>query len=178
MMKFGIILILGLMLTSCSTPTVLYDYDTSVDFQSYKTYNIYPIQDSLLTDLDQKAIVETLNDSLQSYGLKEKLIPDFRVNVYADQYQTISSNYSGVQVGMFSGFAGLGANIPVTAVKNQFSLTIEFVDGLTKSLFWQAVVETSRAKMNNQDERLILFDELIGAALKKYPGFYPELVED
>ncbi|WP_073193142.1 DUF4136 domain-containing protein [Psychroflexus salarius] len=177
-MKFGIIAVFALILASCSSPTVLYDYDSTVNFQSYKTYNIYPIQDSLLTASDQKAIVETLNDSLQSYGLKEKLIPDFRVNVYADQYQTVSSNYTGVQVGMFSGFAGLGASIPATAVKNKFSLTIEFVDGLTKSLFWQAVVETSQSKMNNQEERLLLFDELISAALKKYPGFYPELVED
>ncbi|MGB2087700.1 MAG: DUF4136 domain-containing protein [Psychroflexus salarius] len=177
-MKFGIIAVFSLILASCSSPTVLYDYDSTVDFDSYKTYNIYPIQDSLLTDLDRGEIVETLTDSLQSYGLEEKLIPDFRINVYADQYQTVSSNYTGVQVGMFNGFAGLGANIPATAVKNRFSLTIEFVDGLTKSLFWQAVVETSQSKMKDQEKRLLLFDELIGAALKKYPGFYPELVED
>lgn len=175
-MKYIIKLFVVLCLISCSSPKVAFDYDETVNFNKYKTYNIYPFQDSTLSDIDQKRITTTLNDSLKAYGLTKKLIPDFNVNVYSESYQSVSANYVGVGVGTFGG--GLGGTIPINSVKNRFAITIEFIDGLTKSLFWQGVVETSEAKFNNPEKRTQLINEMIGAALKKYPGFYPELVED
>lgn len=177
---FFLALITTLILASCSSPKVAFDYDETVNFSQYQTYNIYPIQDSLMSDLDKNRILTTLNDSLQRYGLQKKLIPDFNVNVFAEAYQRTSTNYVGVGIGSFGGLVGGGVNgnIPLNSTKTKYAITIEFIDGLTKSLFWQAVVEISQHKLEDPEERTEMLRTLIGLALQKYPGFYPDLVED
>lgn len=168
-------------LQSCSTTNVMYDYDEEVDFEEYTTYHLFEIEESL-SDIDKNQIQGHLNDTLQAYGLEEKLIPSFEVIVVPEFYQVMKNSSSvNVGVGGFGGSVGGGisGSVPIGGnTKDKFSLTIEFVDGLTKSLFWQAIVEIPSSKLNDPKKKSQIYAQMISDALKKYPGFHPALLED
>lgn len=183
MKTFFAFLVLAFALQSCSTTNVMHDYDETVNFEKYKTYHLFDIDESVLSDEDKEIVVSQLNDTLQAYGLKEKLIPNFEIIVIPEFYQVIKNSPSvnvgfGSYGGSFGG--GVGGSFPVGAsTKDKFSLTIEFVDALTKSLFWQAVVEIPASKLfNKPEENPDIYAQMISDAIKKYPGFYPALLEE
>lgn len=181
MKTFFAFLVLAFALQSCSTTNVMHDYDETVNFEKYNTYHLFDIDEPVLSDQDKEIIISHLNDTLKAYGLKEKLIPKFEIIVIPEFYQVIK-NSPNVNVGFggASGSFGYGANVPISGqTKDKFSLTIEFVDALTKSLFWQAVVEIPASKLlNDPKENPIVYAQMISDALKKYPGFYPALLEE
>lgn len=181
MKTFFVFLVLAFALQSCSTTNVMHDYDETVNFEKYKTYHLFDIDEPVLSDQDKEIVISQLNDTLQAYGLKEKLIPDFEIIVIPEFYQVLKNSPSvSVGFGGASGNFGYGASVPISGqTKDKFSLTIEFVDALTKSLFWQAVVEIPASKLlGDRKENLDVYAQMISDAIKKYPGFYPALLEE
>jgi hypothetical protein len=156
-----------LILTSCSAPKVFTDYASDVDFTEYKTFNFYAIENSGLAPLDEDRVFASIIDTLTSQGFQEKLIPDFKVNFYAEVYDVTSNSNFGIGIGGYSG--GVGGSINPQITNRNIALTIEFADGLTNDLFWQGVVE-ARFKENLKGKaREKFLQSLVGKVLEKYP---------
>ena len=59
------ILLVVLCAISCSTVRVNYDFDKSVDFTNYSTYNYYPEMETGLSDLDSKRLFNAIDSTMQ-----------------------------------------------------------------------------------------------------------------
>ena len=74
MKNYLIIAAISLMILSgCSSITVTYDYDKTVDFTQYKTYSFYgwaKESNKILTPFDQKRIEEAFAEEFAKRGLK------------------------------------------------------------------------------------------------------------
>ncbi len=170
-MKNIIILLATVGLISCSSTKVFMDYDKDADLKSYKTYNYFLSENTGLSELDEKRVIEAVDSLLPQKGFTQKTIPDFNVNFYAETYTVNSQSSIGVGLGGGGGRVGGGVSggIPINTSKDMIALTIEFVDALNKELFWQAVVETRLKLKQNPIERQAFFNMLVQKALEKYP---------
>lgn len=161
------VLFISVILFSCSSPKVFTDFASDVEFDKYESFAFYSIENSGLARLDEDRIYETLQDTLSAKGFEEKLIPDFKVNFYAEVFDQISNSNFGIGVGGYNG--GIGGSISPQNSKRTIALTIEFADGLTNNLFWQGVVEARFNENLKGKEREEFFKILVGKVLEKYP---------
>ena len=167
MKSYYCLIIIILAITSCTSPKVFTDYASDIDFNEYKSFNFYAIENSGLAPLDEDRVFGSIIDTLTSKGFEEKLIPDFKINFYAEVYDITSNSNFGIGIGGYSG--GLAGSINPQITKRTIALTIEFADGLTNDLFWQGVVE-ARFKENLKGKaREEFLQTLVGKVLEKYP---------
>lgn len=164
--RFSLLLV-SLILLSCTSPRVLTDYAPDADFDNYKSFAFYAVDSSGLAELDEDRVYLAIKDTLIAKGFEKKLIPDFKVNFYADVFDKVSNSNFGIG---FGGYAGsVGGMISPQVPKRTIALTIEFADGLTNDLFWQGVVEASFEENLQGKEREAFFNRLVGKVLEKYP---------
>lgn len=161
------LLLVSLFFISCNSPKVFTDYASDVEFDKYKSFAFYAIENSGLARLDEDRIYETLQDTLSAKGFEEKLIPDFKVNFYAEVYNQTSNSNFGIGIGGYNG--AIGAGISPQSNQRSIAVTVEFADGLTNNLFWQGVVEARFNENLRGKEREEFFRMLIGKILEKYP---------
>ena len=164
--SFSLLLII-LLVISCNTPKVFTDYAAETNFEEYKSFNFYAIENSGLSPLDGDRVYVTLVDSLVARGFEEKLIPDFKINFYAEVFDQTSNSNFGIGIGGYAG--GIGTMVSPQSSKRTIALTVEFADGLTNNLFWQGVVE-ARFKENLKGKaREEFIQSLVGEILQEYP---------
>lgn len=161
------ILLVSVILFSCSSTKVFTDYASDVEFDEYKSFAFYAIDNSGLARLDEDRVYFALEDTLTAKGFEKKIIPDFKVNFYAEVFNKTSNSNFGLGIGGYSG--GVSGTISPQNAKRSIALTIEFADGLTNDLFWQGVVEASFNENLKGDEREEFFRNLVGRVLEKYP---------
>lgn len=170
-MKIVYTTILLALFISCSSTKVYMDYDKKADISSYKTYDYFLAPDNGLNDLDNKRVIRVLDSILPEKGLKQKTIPDFNINFYAEIYTVENQNNIGIGVGGGNrGFGGgVSSGIPIRTSKDMIAFTIEFVDGLNKELFWQTVVEARITNQGTPEGRQTFIKDIVVKALEKYP---------
>jgi hypothetical protein len=164
-LTFGLLLVF--LSLSCTAPKVFTDYASDVNFDEYNSFAFYAIENSGLAKLDEDRIYKALQDTLSSKGFTEKLIPDFKINFYAEVFNGTSNSNFGIGIGGYNG--AIGGSISPQNTKRNIALTIEFADGLTNNLFWQGVVEARFYENLKGKEREEFFRMLVGKALEKYP---------
>lgn len=168
-MKFFLSLFVLVIVMSCNTPKVFVDYNESANFDKYDSFDFYALENSGLSRLDEDRVYSSIKDTLQAKGFEQKLIPKFKVNFYAEVFEENSGSNVGVGIGTFGG--GIGISAPQSS-KRKIALTIEFADGLTNDLFWQAVVEANFDESLKGKAREEFFNNLVSEAIEEYP---PEL---
>lgn len=170
-MKFLRICLFCLLITSCSSPRAVYDYDQQVDFSQYDTFNVFPEFTSGLSQLDERRLLRSLEKALQEENLSEAVNPDLYVNVYTEEFREPSRNTLGVGVGGGGGNVGVGVSggIPIGGPETYLKLTFDLIDAENDALVWQAVVESPFDFDANPEERQKRFDRIVQKALKGYP---------
>lgn len=163
--------ILVILLNSCSSTRVYMDYDAKADLSAYKSYDYYLIPENGFNELDVKRIKSAMDKYLEDKNITKETIPDFSINFYAETYTVENQNNIGVGVGGGNnGFGGgVSGGIPINTYKDMISFTVEFVDALTKELFWQCIVETRITETSNPIERQEFMNEIVQKAFEKYP---------
>lgn len=161
------LILLSVLLTSCNSPKVFTDYASDVDFKEYKSFAFYAIENSGLSQLDEDRVYNTIQDTLITKGFEDKLIPDFKVNFYAEVFNQTSNSNFGIGIGGYNG--RIGGTVSPQNTKRSIALTVEFADGLTNDLFWQGVVEARFNENLKGKEREEFFRILVGKVLEKYP---------
>ncbi len=170
-MKKLYVFLIVLSLFSCSSTKVYMDYDATADLSSYQTYDYFIIKDNGFNELDIKRVKKALDHYLTEKNITKKTIPDFSINFYAETYIVESQNNIGVGIGGGNrGFGGgVSSGIPINTSRDMIAFTVEFIDALTKELFWQCVVETKIHDTENPTERQNFINEIVQKALEKYP---------
>lgn len=140
-MKYITTLLLALLLVSCGTIKVHYDYERETDFSGYNTYNYFADMQTGIPELDEKRFFKAMDITLQTKGLKFSEEPDILIDVKSIIYEARSRNTVGVGLG--GGNAGLGGGvslgIPVGGPNLTREIEINFIDARKDAMVWQAI---------------------------------------
>lgn len=169
-MKYSFSGLLILLLFSCASVNVNYDYDSQVDFSKYKTYNYYADMETGLSALDTKRLLDILDEMMASKGLVLAENSDFFVNIQSEEYQNNQRNAVGVGIGGGGRNVGGGISvgIPVGQSGLNRQLVFDFVDNDT-GLFWQAVAESSYNPNASPEKREANLRAIVSKVLAGYP---------
>ncbi|WP_299277413.1 DUF4136 domain-containing protein [uncultured Psychroserpens sp.] len=170
MKNIYIIFVLAL-LTSCAPIRVNYDYEKTTDFSAYKTYNYYTNLNTGMNELDDKRLINALNQALQSKGYSLSETPDFLIDIKSAEFQQQRNNNVGVGVGGTGRNVGGGISIGLPIGQSQLGREIifDFVDERKNGLFWQAVSESNYKPNATPDKREALFTALVDKVLQGFP---------
>ena len=158
-------------ISACNAPRAVYDYDQEADFAKYRTYAIYPEVRTGLGQLDEKRLLNVLEQELRDENLVISENPDFYLNVYSEDFREPSRSTLGVGLGGGGGNVGVGVSggIPIGGPETYLRLTFDLIDARTDALVWQGIVESPfnlNARPEQREER---FQKIVEKALKGYP---------
>lgn len=172
-MKFHIystIAILIFLLSGCATQNVRMDYDRSVDFSQYKSYNFYDnIEWDETNALDQVRILEAIEYELNSKGMTKSDYPDLLIDVKSDE-KMVKRNTGSVGFGSGSsgrrGGFGVSLGIPISSNKLHKNYIIEMVEAKSNHLVWQGIFEKDMSPNVDNAKHI---PKAMNKLLSKYP---------
>ena len=159
-------------LTSCSSVKVVTDYDTKVDFTSYKTFAFYKkgIDKASVSDLDKKRIMRAVEAELVAKGFNKSANPDILVSIFTKSREQVNVSDNNIGIGWGWGynpwFYGR-TNINI----NQYTegtLFIDFIDKNTNELIWQGI-GSGAMKMSNIEKKEERINEFVYKIISTYP---------
>ncbi|TYP97992.1 uncharacterized protein DUF4136 [Tenacibaculum adriaticum] len=163
--------LLLLTIVACSSPKVVYDYDSKMNFNQYKTFDFFEDAGKGLNELDLKRITAEISQNLNKKGLRHSNTPDFYINILSKTREVQSRNTVGIGVGggrRNVGF-GISGGIPISSKKLNQQLTIDFVESKENQLIWQAILESEINEQTSPQERDVHYKKIIGKILAGYP---------
>ena len=173
-MKHLYLLLTVILLTSCSSIRVNYDYEKTRDFTQYKTYNYFSDVKTGLSELDSKRLFKAFDNAMQSRGYALSETPDFLIDIKSSEFQQQRNNNVGVGLGGSGRNVGGGISIGLPIGQSQLGrkIVFDFVDESNNGLFWQAVSESNYKPNASPEKREAQFIALVNKVLK---GFPPEV---
>ena len=169
--KLFILLCLGI-LTSCSSVKVVSDYDTKVDFSTYKTFAFYKkgIDKASVSDLDKKRIMRAIENELNKKGLVKSTNPDILVSIFTKSREKVNVTDNNLGYGFGWGynpwfFGSTNLNI------NQYTegtLFIDFIDKNKNELIWQGI-GSGAMQMSSIEKREERINEFVSKIIATYP---------
>ena len=170
-MKFFRIVLFFLLFSACNAPQVAFDYDQQFDFTQLRSYALYPEMVSGLSPLDEKRLLNSLEEYLARNGLNTSGQPDFYINVFSEEYEEASRNTLGIGVGGGGGNLGVGVSggFPIGTPDTYLSLSFDIIDATRDELVWQATVESRFNKDATPEKRQATLDKMLEKAFEKFP---------
>lgn len=171
MKKLLLLLGISLLVLSCASVRVNYDYEKATDFNAYKSYNYYMDMNMGMSELDSKRLLDALDAGLHAKGLSLSDSPDFLINIKSSTYQEAQRSNMGVGVGGGGGNVGGGISIgiPVGQAKVSREIVFEFVDENKSGLFWQAISESAYKPNAKPELKESQFKAVVDKVLSGYP---------
>jgi len=136
-------LITSLLLFSCATPKIVYDYDKEANFSTYKTFNFYPDLQLNMNQLDSTRVVKQVENVLLSKGFKKTSNPDVFINIVSEQFETPANKSIAIGLGTGGRNVGVGASGGIPIRSNTFTqvFKVDMVDVPKDVLIWQGTYE-------------------------------------
>lgn len=163
-----LILLVSLTYLSCSSVRVSSDYNSEINFSSYKTYAFSKkgIDKAQINELDKKRILKALEIELSSLGLRKNSIdPDVVVSIFTVANEEInihnSYNYLGYSYGPWYDFNY--SNYSTT----QGTLYIDIIDYKKNELVWQGIGKGYISENSSKKEEQI--KSFVNKILLQYP---------
>ncbi|NJY61831.1 DUF4136 domain-containing protein [Salinimicrobium sp. CDJ15-81-2] len=167
----SVLILLVLVMTSCSSVKVATDYDREANFNQYQTYAFFKpgIDKAEISDLDKKRILRAIDLEMQQKGLTKSENPDILVSIFTKTKENVNiytNPYGyGYGWGWHPWYWGAGANTIDRTTEG--TLYIDLVDADRKELFWQGMGTAALAsKVDKKQERI---NEIVQEILEKYP---------
>jgi len=170
-MKNNFLLLITLILSSCSSIKVFSDYDRNIDFSNYETFAYFkPEIDKVdISDLDKRRILKALDSEMNLKGLSKSETPDLLIGFTTkakEQIYVNTGNNFGWGWGFNPWFWGNGGYNSVST-RTEGTLYVNIIDAVTKQLIWQGKGRGGINEfMKNRDERISLF---IHEIVENYP---------
>ncbi|MAO16954.1 DUF4136 domain-containing protein [Flagellimonas marinaquae] len=174
-MRYLLFIVLIVVMASCSSVKVNYDYDKTVDFSSYSTYNYYSDMQSGLSQLDEKRLLNALDSTLKARGYRLAEEPELFINIMSNEYRSAPNNNVGVGLGGGGRNVGGGISVglPLGGPNMQRSIQIDLVDAQRDALVWQAVAESGLRENASPSVR----EDKLRAVVKKVFSKFPPKVK-
>jgi hypothetical protein len=161
--------------SSCSSVKVTTDFDTKVDFNTYKTYAFYKtgIDKAEISDLDKKRILRAIEAELSILGMMKSENPDMLVSIFTKSREKVDINQNN-NFGYGFGWGwnpwmgnGMNRNVNVSQY-TEGTLFIDFIDKEKKELVWQGI-GTGALKIQNREKKEARIKEFVKEIVSKFP---------
>jgi len=168
------IMMLFVMLASCSSVRVASDYDKNAKFNEYKTFAFYKpgIDKAEISDLDKRRILRAIEAEMMAKGFTKSENPDLLVSIFTKSQQRVDvyNNNWGFGGWGWGGFGGWGwgwNQQPMVSTTTEGTLYIDLIDATKKELIWQGMGTGYLSRnMDKKDERI---QEFVSKVMEKYP---------
>jgi hypothetical protein len=176
-MKYIKLLLLActIIFSSCSSVKVTTDFDTKVDFNTFKTYAFYKtgIDKAEISDLDKKRILRAIEAELSILGMMKSENPDMLVSIFTKSREKVNVNQNN-NYGYGFGWGwnpwmwnGMNRNVNVSQF-TEGTLFIDFIDKEKKELVWQGI-GTGALKIQNREKKEARIKEFVKEIVSKFP---------
>lgn len=168
-------LILIVTFTSCSTVKVTTDYDTKVDFNSYKTFAFHKkgIDKATISDLDKKRVMRAIEAEMVAKGFTKSSDPDILISIFNKTRERININNNNFGYGwgwgwgwtpwMWGGMSQMNVN-----QYTEGTLFIDFIDRKKNELIWQGI-GSGAMKFSNPERKDKRIKEFVKEIIERYP---------
>ena len=171
-----------LLLSGCSSLRITADYDKSVDFSQYKTFEYYgwaKESDKVLNGLDKTRIEDAFAQEFAKRGLKlvesgGDLIVTLFIVIEQKRETTATTSHMGGYYGGYYGYGpgwGWGPAYTTTSVNTYDykvgTLVCDVYDKSNEQLLWEGIASKTIDENPNTRERNI--PRVVHALMKKYP---------
>lgn len=143
------IVVMALIMSSCSSVKVASDYDRGADFSSYKSFAFYKtgIDKAEISDLDKRRILRAIEKEMLAKGFTKSEEPDLLVSIFTKAQQRVDVYNNAWGWGAWGpGWGpawgpgwGWGWNQPTATTRTEGSLFIDLIDAKKKELVWQGL---------------------------------------
>ncbi|GAB4327312.1 MAG: DUF4136 domain-containing protein [Bacteroidales bacterium] len=179
-----LVLFLSGFLLSCSSVKITADYDKTVDFSQYKTFEYYgwaPETDTRLNELDKKRIEDAFANEFYKRGLSYvqsggDLVVTL-ILVIQDKTQTTTHTDYGPRPGYYGGYYGYGPGWGWGAGYSRSyttsydykvgTLVCDVFDKKKEQLIWEGIA--SKTLDDNTKDREERIARIVAAMMNKYP---------
>ncbi|MFK7832815.1 MAG: DUF4136 domain-containing protein [Winogradskyella sp.] len=176
------LIMLLLVLSSCSSVRVAADYDEEANFETYRTFAFFKpgIDKAEINDIDKRRILRAIEAELMAKGLTKSENPDMLVSIFTKSNQRVDvfNNAWGMGGWGWGGFGGwgwgMGPGMMGGAWGNQVSTTtegmlfIDFIDADKKELFWQGS-GTGYLVTRNVEKKEAQIKEFVAKTMEQFP---------
>jgi hypothetical protein len=161
--------------SSCSSVKVTTDFDTKVDFNTYKTYAFYKtgIDKAEISDLDKKRILRAIEEEISILGMMKSENPDMLVSIFTKSREKVDINQNN-NFGYGFGWGwnpwmgnGMNRNVNVSQY-TEGTLFIDFIDKEKKELVWQGI-GTGALKIQNREKKEERIKEFVKEIVSRFP---------
>lgn len=168
------VLMLFVLVASCSSVKVASDYDKNADFNQYKTFAFYKtgIDKAEISDLDKRRILRAIESELMAKGFTKSENPDMLVSIFTksrDKVNVYNNNYGYGPYGYGWGWSPYYWNPGYSSVSTttEGTLYVDLIDANKKELVWQGMgVGYLTQNMEKKEERI---REFVAKIMEKYP---------
>ena len=168
MKNYLFIALTSIIIFSCSSLKVAYDYDSSINFNNYSSYAFskQEIEKLNISDIDKKRILSSIESNMKQKGYEFSTSPDLVINVSTKSREDIYISQSYNRYGWYA-YPFAQTYRPSSRVVGL--LYIDIVDGKTGNLVWQG--NGSGSLYSNKLSR----DELISNFVNKDEFIFPSI---
>lgn len=155
---------LPVLVVACSSMNVRSDYDRTVDFRRYRSYDWLPGPGGeAVTTMDDRRIKQAVNVNLLEKGLQiNQDAPDLFVTYHTGQQNPVQVQQRGYTYGAWGGNVASNRHDVGT-------LIIDLIDARTNELIWRGTA-TDSVDPNWKPEKI---EQVINEAVKKLLKDYP-----
>ncbi|APS38741.1 MULTISPECIES: DUF4136 domain-containing protein [unclassified Salegentibacter] len=167
-----VLLLLTILVTSCSSVRVASDYDREVNFNQYESYAFFKpgIDKAEISDLDKKRILRAIEAEMQRKGFTKSEDPDLLVSIFTKTNENINI-YQNNMMGWGYGWGWhpwyWGSGFNTVNRTSEGTLYIDLIDAEGKELVWQGMGTAALASDVNKKQKRI--NEIVSEILEKYP---------
>ncbi len=183
LVRFIPILVVALLLSSCSSVQVAADYDREANFDNYKTFAFFKpgIDKAELNDLDKRRILRAIEAELMAKGMTKSENPDMLVSMFTRSNQRVDvyNNAWGMGgwgwggYGGWRGYGGWGPGMGMgggsqVSTTTEGMLFIDLIDTNKKELIWQGS-GTGYLVTKNVDKKEARIKEFVYKTMEQFP---------
>ena len=168
-MKQKLIILFIVLLSSCSSIRVIYDFDSTINFSNYSTFAFskQEMEKLDISDIDKKRILGSIEKSLVSKGYNFSSSPDLIVNISTKSREDIYINQSYDRFGF--GWYGYPYDQTYRPSSRIIGLLyIDLIDANTGNLIWQG--NGSGSLYSNKYSRDELVSNFVFKVLESFPN--------
>jgi hypothetical protein len=175
------IVVVAILLSSCSSVQVAADYDREANFDNYKTFAFFKpgIDKAEINDLDKRRILRAIEAELLAKGMTKSENPDMLVSMFTKSNQRVDvynnawgmggwgwGGYRGWGWGWGPGM-GMGGGSQVSTT-TEGMLFIDLIDTSKKELIWQGS-GTGYLVTKNVDKKEARIKEFVSKTMEQFP---------
>lgn len=181
MKKYLILFSATLLISSCSSLRVSYDYDTQADFSRFKTYAHSEENRRLpISDLDKNRLIAAIDNEMAAKGFtRTDTNPDVLIDLYVKKEQGMTATANTMNTGMGMGMGpgpwrhGWGGGFSTTQINyNKYvegTLFINMIDMSTNQVAWQGRATKTLEDRTSTSKRTQNINNAVKSIFTKYP---------